>query len=52
MSLIPGESTKYLSSDSIFSTESTSAENSEIYSTEFLNNISCSGLPSRSLTLK
>lgn len=52
MTLIPGESIVYLSSDSICATEAISAENSEIYSTEFLNNISCSGLPAHSLTLK
>lgn len=52
LSHIPGESNEYLSSDSICKTESACEETSEIYSTEFLNNISCSGLPSHSLTLK
>ncbi|XP_012853625.1 PREDICTED: uncharacterized protein LOC105973151 [Erythranthe guttata] len=42
----------YLSSDSLCMDEADSEINAEIYSTEFLNTISCSGLPPHELKLK
>lgn len=52
LSQLPGEERVYYSSDTICTEHSTSECNAEIYSTEFLNSISCSGLPSHKLTLK
>ncbi|KAL7132109.1 hypothetical protein ABFS83_12G049200 [Erythranthe nasuta] len=51
-SLIEEEETVYLSSDSLCMDEAGSEINAEIYSTEFLNTISCSGLPPHELKLK
>ncbi|XP_012844213.1 PREDICTED: ATP-dependent DNA helicase PIF1-like [Erythranthe guttata] len=52
MSLIPGEEKVYLSSDSMCRDEQKMEDNSEIYSTEFLNTIRCSGLRSHALKFK
>ncbi|XP_012837944.1 PREDICTED: uncharacterized protein LOC105958489 [Erythranthe guttata] len=51
-SLIPGEEKLYLSADSMCKDEMNSEENAQIYTTEFLNTVSCSGLPSHRLKLK
>ncbi|KAL7111555.1 hypothetical protein ACP275_05G096100 [Erythranthe tilingii] len=51
-SLIEEEENVYLSSDSLCVDEASSEINAEIYSTEFLNTISCSGLPPHELKLK
>ncbi|XP_012836449.1 PREDICTED: uncharacterized protein LOC105957075, partial [Erythranthe guttata] len=51
-SLIPGEEKLYLSADSMCKDEMSSEENAQIYTTEFLNTVSCSGLPSHRLKLK
>ncbi|XP_012828518.1 PREDICTED: ATP-dependent DNA helicase PIF1-like [Erythranthe guttata] len=42
----------YLSSDSMCRDEQTTEDNAEIYSTEFLNTIRCSGVPSHALKIK
>ncbi|KAL7135311.1 hypothetical protein ABFS83_11G085000 [Erythranthe nasuta] len=52
MSLLPGEEKVYLSSDSMCRDEHTTEDNAEIYSTEFLNTIRCSGVPSHALRIK
>ncbi|KAL7096997.1 hypothetical protein ACP275_10G115200 [Erythranthe tilingii] len=52
MSLLPGEEKVYLSSDSMCRDEQTMEDNAEIYSTEFLNTIRCSGLRSHALKFK
>ncbi|KAL7154873.1 hypothetical protein ABFS83_03G033100 [Erythranthe nasuta] len=52
MSLLPGEEKVYLSSDSMCRDEQTTEDNAEIYSTEFLNTIRCSGVPSHALKIK
>ncbi|XP_012828012.1 PREDICTED: uncharacterized protein LOC105949272 [Erythranthe guttata] len=51
-SLLPGEEKLYLSADSMCKDEMSSEENAQIYTTEFLNTVSCSGLPSHRLKLK
>ncbi|KAH9615625.1 hypothetical protein KSS87_013884 [Heliosperma pusillum] len=51
MSLIPNPEKVYLSSDEISKDEG-NTEIHEIYSTEFLNSIKCSGLPNHELKLK
>ncbi|XP_012853866.1 PREDICTED: uncharacterized protein LOC105973391 [Erythranthe guttata] len=51
-SLLPGEEKLYLSADSMCNDEMSSEENAQIYTTEFLNTVSCSGLPSHRLKLK
>ncbi|KAL9156089.1 hypothetical protein ABFS82_09G049500 [Erythranthe guttata] len=51
-SLLPGEEMLYFNADSMCKDELSSEENAEIYSTEFLNTVSCSGLPSHRLKLK
>ncbi|XP_012853867.1 PREDICTED: uncharacterized protein LOC105973392 [Erythranthe guttata] len=52
ISLLPGEEKVYLSSDSMCRDEQTTEDNAEIYSTEFLNTIRCSGVPSHVLKSK
>ncbi|XP_012856909.1 PREDICTED: ATP-dependent DNA helicase PIF1-like [Erythranthe guttata] len=52
MSLLLGEEKVYLSSDSMYRDEQTTEDNAKIYSTEFLNTIRCSGLPSHVLKSK
>ena len=51
LSLIPQESTTYLSSDTICKTDSENAEIEELYDTEFLNT-NASGIPPHKLDLK
>ncbi|XP_012850134.1 PREDICTED: ATP-dependent DNA helicase PIF1-like [Erythranthe guttata] len=51
-SLIPGKEKLYLSADSMCKDEMSSEENAQIYTTEFLSTVSCSGLPSHRLKLK
>ncbi|XP_012832863.1 PREDICTED: uncharacterized protein LOC105953721 [Erythranthe guttata] len=51
-SLIEEEENVYLSFDSLCGDKAGSEINAEIYSTEFLNTISCSGLPPHELKLK
>ncbi|XP_028779075.1 uncharacterized protein LOC114735542 [Neltuma alba] len=43
LSLLPGDSVHYLSSDSISSTDQDSSSFQDLYSPEFLNTINCSG---------
>ncbi|KAL7142072.1 hypothetical protein ABFS83_08G098100 [Erythranthe nasuta] len=52
LSIITGEEKVYFSSDSMCKEELLSDVNAEIYSPEFLNTISCSGIPLHKLTLK
>lgn len=52
LSQLPTQEKVYLSSDSICTEDTTLDNNGEVFSTEFLNTISCSGLPSHKLTLK
>ncbi|XP_012844362.1 PREDICTED: uncharacterized protein LOC105964384 [Erythranthe guttata] len=52
MYLLPGEEKLYLSSDSMCRDEQTTKDNAEIYSTEFLNTIRYSGVPSHVLKFK
>ncbi|XP_012834082.1 PREDICTED: ATP-dependent DNA helicase PIF1-like [Erythranthe guttata] len=52
MSILPAEDKVYLSSDSMCRDEHTTEDNAEIYSTEFLNTIRCSGVPSHALRIK
>ncbi|KAL7096978.1 hypothetical protein ACP275_10G114000 [Erythranthe tilingii] len=52
MSLLPGEEKVYLISDSMCGDEQTTEDNAKIYSTEFLNTIRCSGVPSHVLKSK
>ncbi|XP_012828256.1 PREDICTED: ATP-dependent DNA helicase PIF2-like, partial [Erythranthe guttata] len=52
MSLLPGEEKVYMSSDSMCRDEHTTEDNAEIYSTEFLNTIRCSGVLSHVLRIK
>ncbi|XP_012844870.1 PREDICTED: ATP-dependent DNA helicase PIF1-like [Erythranthe guttata] len=52
LSIITGEEKVYFSSDSMCKEELLSDVNAEIYSPEFLNTISCSGIPPHKLTLK
>ncbi|XP_028791348.1 ATP-dependent DNA helicase PIF1-like [Neltuma alba] len=52
LSLLPGDSVQYLSSDSVSSTDQDSSSFQDLYSTEFLNTINCSGMPPHKLSLK
>ncbi|XP_074296486.1 uncharacterized protein LOC141626705 [Silene latifolia] len=51
LSLMPGEVREYLSSDSISKADNV-GNYGDVYSTEFLNSIRCSGLPNHQITLK
>ncbi|KAK9683502.1 hypothetical protein RND81_10G145800 [Saponaria officinalis] len=52
LSIMPGEEKVYLSSDSISKAEGYASNQAELYSTEFLNSIRCSGLPNHKIALK
>ena len=52
LSLLSNSATTYHSSDSIRKTDKENAELEELYDTEFLNTISCSGIPPHKLHLK
>lgn len=52
MSLLPGEETAYLSSDSLCPAEGFSELDEGLYTPEFLNSPRCSGLPNHLLKLK
>lgn len=52
LSLIPGDEKIYLSSDSICKSYGNKNANEEIYSSDFLSSIKCSGLPNHKLRLK
>lgn len=52
MSLLPGDSTEYLSSDSICPDEGDIVNREDVYSVEFLNSIRASGIPNHSIKLK
>lgn len=52
MSLLPGDSTEYLSSDSICPDEGDIVNREDVYSVEFLNSIKASGIPNHSIKLK
>ena len=49
LSLIPQESVNYYSSDTICKTDDDNNAVEELYDTEFLNTINCSGIPPRNL---
>ncbi|KAK9675817.1 hypothetical protein RND81_11G033400 [Saponaria officinalis] len=52
LTLMPGDEREYLSSNSICKADVNVADYEELYSTEFLNSIRCSGLPNHKITLK
>jgi ATP-dependent DNA helicase PIF1 len=52
LSLVAGDEKIYFSSDSICKTDMNMQNNEELYSTDFLNSIKCSGLPNHILKLK
>ena len=52
MSLLPGESTEFLSSDSICPDEDDIVNREDVYSVEFLNDIKTSGIPNHIIRLK
>ncbi|KAF7809101.1 uncharacterized protein G2W53_035844 [Senna tora] len=52
LSIIPGEETTFLSSDSICKTNEDNNLNPNLYTPDFLNSIKCSGLPNHKLCLK
>ncbi|KAL6558730.1 hypothetical protein OROMI_019080 [Orobanche minor] len=52
MSMIPGDERIYLSSDSICKTFAMSENQNQVYPTDFLNSIKCSGIPNHVLKLK
>ena len=52
LSIIPGEPVEYYSSDSVCKTDSGEQAIEDLYDTEFLNTIKCSGLPKHKLMLK
>jgi len=52
MSLIPGDEKEYRSCDSICQSDKSHEVNGECFTTEFLNDIKCSGLPNHILRLK
>ncbi|XP_074278949.1 uncharacterized protein LOC141602719 [Silene latifolia] len=52
LSQMEGDGKVYLSSDSISKAEGYASHQEELYSTEFLNSIRCSGLPNHEITLK
>ncbi|KAL7108666.1 hypothetical protein ACP275_06G126400 [Erythranthe tilingii] len=49
---LPGKDKLYLSADNMCKDKMNSEENAQIYTTEFLNTVSCSDLPSHRLKLK
>ena len=51
-SLLHGEDVEYLSCDSICNSTADNDISESLYTTEFLNSISCSGLPPHKLSLK
>ncbi|KAI9123500.1 hypothetical protein K1719_004800 [Acacia pycnantha] len=51
-SMLPGETYEFLSCDSICESSEDSDTFDNLYTTEFLNTISCSGMPPHKLTLK
>ncbi|XP_057456530.1 uncharacterized protein LOC130747576 [Lotus japonicus] len=52
LSKIPGEVREYLSCDSTCKSDEDSEVEAEWFTSEFLNNIQCSGIPNHKLTLK
>ncbi|GFP95297.1 ATP-dependent DNA helicase pif1 [Phtheirospermum japonicum] len=52
MSILPGDERVYLSSDTICKTYVNGEAQHEVYSTDFLNTIKCSGIPNHILKLK
>jgi ATP-dependent DNA helicase PIF1 len=52
LSMMPGEGTEYLSCDSVTRVDSDTAIDHRWITTEFLNEIKCSGLPNHKLILK
>ena len=52
LSLIPGDEKDYLSSDSLCKTGSHTPEDESVYTSDYLNNIRCSGIPNHQLKLK
>lgn len=52
LSLLPGESVKYLSADSVCKSTEDQDCFEELYTTEFLNTLNCSGMPTHMLELK
>lgn len=51
LSLIPGEEKTYLSSDNICKADAGFENQVELYSTDFLNSIKCSGIPNHKMFL-
>ncbi|XP_054808737.1 uncharacterized protein LOC129310855 [Prosopis cineraria] len=51
-SLLPGEAMEYFSSDSVCKSTEDNDSFDDLYTTEFLNTINCSGLPPHILSLK
>lgn len=52
MSLFPGNETEYVSSDSVCQSDTDSDAQGQWFTTEFLNDIKCSGIPNHRLKLK
>lgn len=52
ISMIPGDLREYLSSDSVCQSDENSEVHGEWFTTEFLNEIKCSGIPNHKLFLK
>jgi ATP-dependent DNA helicase PIF1 len=52
LSLVPGDEKEYISSDSACKSDENSEIQSEWFTTEFLNDIKCSGIPNHKLRFK
>ncbi|KAL6584181.1 hypothetical protein OROMI_003470 [Orobanche minor] len=52
MSLLPGDATEFMSSDSIYPDEYDTVNRDDVYSVEFLNTIRTSGIPNHIIRLK
>jgi hypothetical protein len=52
LSLVPGDEKEYISSDSVCKSDDNSEVQSEWFTTEFLNDIKCSGIPNHKLRFK
>ncbi|KAL6574243.1 hypothetical protein OROHE_001147 [Orobanche hederae] len=52
INLLPGDITEYMSADGLSSSNGNCDVNQQVYSTDFLNTIRCSGVPNHKLGLK
>ncbi|KAL6564365.1 hypothetical protein OROMI_015815 [Orobanche minor] len=52
INLLPGDITEYMSADGLSSSNGNCDVNQQVYSTDFLNSIRCSGVPNHKLGLK